>query len=106
MFDLHLLKFKLTLDVLTFEDEGIILDTNTSITMVTDPVVMVISITVTNKERVISLIAPTSDCRKILIYQETISVYNFYNGWLNQVMLIISLHLYHRDIRGTQNELH
>ena len=57
-----------TLDVLTFEDERIVFDTNASITMVTDPVVMVISVSVTNKERVISFIAPTSNSRKILIH--------------------------------------
>ena len=42
--------------------------------MVTDPVVMVISISVSNKESVASLIAPTSDCRKILIDQKSVSV--------------------------------
>ena len=52
---------------LTVEYQSIVLSTNRSISMVTDPVVMVISIRITNKEGVVSLIAPTFDCRKILI---------------------------------------
>ena len=48
--------------------------------MVTDPVVMVISISVTNKESVTSLIAPTSNCRKVLIHQKSISVWKYIKG--------------------------
>ena len=42
--------------------------------MVTDPVVMVIFISVTNKESITILFAPTSHCCNILIYQKTISI--------------------------------
>ena len=60
----------------TSEYERVVSDTNTSISMVTDPVVMVISFSVSNKESVISLIAPASDCRKILVYQKSISIWS------------------------------
>ena len=44
--------------------------------MVTDPVVMVISVRITNKESGTLSTAPASNCRKILIDQKSISVYN------------------------------
>ena len=43
--------------------------------MTTNPVVMVISIRVTHKESVTILIAPPSDCRKILIHQKSVSIF-------------------------------
>ena len=44
--------------------------------MVTDPVVMVISIRITNKESGTLSTAPASNCRKILVHQKPIPIYN------------------------------
>ena len=57
--------------------------------MVTDPVVMVISVSVTNKESVAILIAPTSDCRKILVYQKSISIWSLIDKIIKIVLYSI-----------------
>ena len=44
--------------------------------MVTDPVIMVISVRITNKESGTLSTAPASNCGKILIHQKPISTYN------------------------------
>ena len=60
----------------TSEYERVVSDTDSSVSLVTDPVVMVISICVTDKEGVTILITPTSDGRKILIDQKSISIWS------------------------------
>ena len=63
---------------LTTKNQGVIFGTNSSIPMVTNPVVMVISISVTNKESDTSLIAPTPHSGEILIHQKSIAIYNVF----------------------------
>ena len=57
--------------------------------MVTDPVVMVIPVSVTNKESVTLSTAPTPHSSKILIDQKSISIYNvlkFNNESLTKIL--------------------